>query len=390
MNAKKVALSAFRNSKSCLIIPISKCRIPYMLGRSECRIENVVVLGEVPSELSLTLNRVFTLEKKRDCFIFHMDEFRKTALTHRPLFGNDYPAPLRGSDGPVFTFLVIFNSKDTFTYITMKRRIPDIIYQIINSQPLPSSVAEAYRTLANTIRDNGPILDITNSDSLLSELFRIQIRRAIHDHLHWHTISWWLAENYEFMLLNHIQHTDKSLPEDPFFALKSKALTIVAEQIESFFPPLIEKLRSETGISEDVFISSLLTLLWGNQADLSMSNGVVEKKSSLDALSSNKILVNDSDLAWKFLQTHDMREITVFSDNSGLEMLCDFLFITLLLVAFPHCIVHYVIKASPVFVSDVTLDDIRPGLDLLRHSHASCSIGRGSMTCSAALDAGEA
>ena len=79
----------------------------------------------------------------------------------------------------------------------MKRRIPDIIYQTMNSQPLPQSVLESYTTLAHTIRDNGPILDITNSDSLLSELFRIPIRRAIHDDLHWHAISWWLAENYE-------------------------------------------------------------------------------------------------------------------------------------------------------------------------------------------------
>ena len=76
-------------------------RVPYALGNSECRIENVIVLGELPSSLSLTLNRVFTLKETPNCFLFHMDEFCKIALTHRPFFGNEYPQPLRGSDGSV-------------------------------------------------------------------------------------------------------------------------------------------------------------------------------------------------------------------------------------------------------------------------------------------------
>lgn len=255
----------------------------------------------------------------------------------------------------------------------MKRRIPDIIFQTMNSQPLSTSIAEAYTSLAHTIRDNGPILDITNSDSLLSELFRIQIRRAIHDHLHWHAIPWWLAENYEFLLLNHIQHMDPSLPKDPFFALKSKALAAVAGQIQPFFSPLLAKLQNESAITEQVFLSALLTLLWGNKADLSMSSGVVEGKSLLHQSSSNQILVDHSKEAWQFLRDREVREIAVFADNSGLEMLCDFLFITLLLAAFPHCSVHYVVKASPVFVSDVTLDDIQPGLDVLRRSADPCA-----------------
>lgn len=259
----------------------------------------------------------------------------------------------------------------------MKRRIPDIIYQTMNSQPLPQSVLESYTTLAHTIRDNGPILDITNSDSLLSELFRIPIRRAIHEDLHWHAISWWLAENYEFLLLNHIQHLDKSLPKDPFFALKSKALSTVADQIEPFFAPLLAKLRNEPSISKEVFVSALLTLLWGNKADLSMSSGVVEGKSLLHTSSSNLILLDHSKEAWDFLQSHAVQEIAVFADNSGLEMLCDFLFITLLLSAFPRCSVHYVVKASPVFVSDVTPDDIQPGLDVLRRSRDACASSAG-------------
>ena len=259
----------------------------------------------------------------------------------------------------------------------MKRRIPDIIYQTMNSQPLPPSIVESYTTLAHTIRDNGPLLDITNSDSLLSELFRIPIRRAIHEHLHWHSISWWLAENYEFLLLNHIQHTDKSLPKDPFFALKSKALSAVADQIEPFFAPLLAKLRNESSISEEVFGSALLTLLWGNKADLSMSSGVVEGKSLLRTSSSNLLLLDHSTEAWSFLQSHAVQEIAVFADNSGLEMLCDFLFITLLLSAFPRCSVHYVVKASPVFVSDVTPDDIQPGLDVLRRSRDACASSAG-------------
>ena len=83
-------------------------RVPYQLGASGCRIENVIVLGEIPPSLSLDLNRVFTLENRPGCFLFHMDVFLKTALTHRPVFGDDYPDPLRGSDGPVLNFVLLF------------------------------------------------------------------------------------------------------------------------------------------------------------------------------------------------------------------------------------------------------------------------------------------
>ena len=333
----------------------NNAEIPDSLGSYRCPVENVILLGCFPPNVSPSLNRVFTTEKREDCFLFNPDKFKEHAFCHRLPFDEQLPLPLRGIDGP-----------ETFTGITMTRRIPDIIRQVAASQPQSSPVVSEYHQLAHTIRDNGSLPGVPRTTDLLTELFRIQVSRAIHDHLHWHEISWWLAENYEFLLLNRIQRSDASLPSDPFHALKQQALSAASGQIESFFSPLI-RCFWDSQLSQEAFSSVLLTLLWGNKADLSMSSGVVH-----DALlhsflntSSNSILVNHSQSVWNFLQTNDVHEITIFADNCGLEMLCDFLFITLLLTKWTHCTIHYIVKASPVFVSDVTLNDIQPGLDVL-------------------------
>ena len=108
VTVEKITLSVSPASRSFFLLLILCIRVPYALGGSDCRIENVIVLGKIPSSLSLALNRVFTLRETPDCFLFHMDEFRKIALTHRPFFGNEYPQPLRGSDGPVLNCDIVF------------------------------------------------------------------------------------------------------------------------------------------------------------------------------------------------------------------------------------------------------------------------------------------
>ena len=364
--------SCFSNNAECSPFSFVMFRIPDSLGSYRCPVENVILLGCFPPNVSPSLNRVFTTEKREDCFLFNPDKFKEHAFCHRLPFDEQLPLPLRGIDGPV-SFSLSFESKETFTGITMTRRIPDIIRQVAASQPQSSPVVSEYRQLAHTIRDNGSLPGVPRTTDLLTELFRIQVSRAIHDNLHWHEISWWLAENYEFLLLNRIQRSDASLPSDPFHALKQQALSAASGQIESFFSPLI-RCFWDSQLSQEAFSSVLLTLLWGNKADLSMSSGVVH-----DALlhsflntSSNSILVNHSQSVWDFLQTNDVHEITIFADNCGLEMLCDFLFITLLLTKWTHCTIHYIVKASPVFVSDVTLNDIQPGLDVLHQLQDPC------------------
>ena len=71
---------------------------------------------------------------------------------------------------------------------------------------------------------------------------------------------------------------------------------------------------------------------------------------------------------WNVFQSKEMKRIIVCADNVGLEILCDFALIAILLYFYPTLKIEYYIKENPVFVSDVTMADIQPTLDALEQS----------------------
>lgn len=248
----------------------------------------------------------------------------------------------------------------------MTKRIPQIIHQTAQSIPnLPYNGLTAYSLLADTIRDNGMLDDYTSSESLLRLLFQVKVRRAIRRGQGWHEITWWLAENYEYLVLNHIQrelHAEHpELPIDPFFYLKEEALTTAMTIFPGLIVPLLQLVRQSDHLTEQVLYGSLLRNLWGNKADLSMSGGKVEKE-EVRSEAKNSLLVDNVDEVWRYLCEHPLKKIAIFADNTGLELLCDLALIAIFLHSYPEIQITYVIKADPVFVSDVTLPDLEPTL----------------------------
>lgn len=252
----------------------------------------------------------------------------------------------------------------------MRERIPGIIHQISTSIPnITEEEKTAFDALAHTIGSNGEVEDRTDSSSLLGEFFRVKVARSIHTGLHWHSISWWLAENYEYFLLNQIHAATKrsDQPDDLFWYLKTKGLEQAIPLFEAAVTPLLQHALQEDALSPALFRQALLRNLWGNKADLSMSGGVVSQK-ELRSDATNLLLVDDVDAVWQYVVDHAVERVAIMADNTGFEVLCDFLLMALLLHFRPAMHLCYIVKAAPVFVSDVTLADIEPTLCALASS----------------------
>ena len=208
----------------------------------------------------------------------------------------------------------------------MTKRIPDIIRRTSQSlHNLKDKDKQRYEELAKTIQHDGSIeMCDSHTDHLLDVLFYCKVNRAHRNGKTWHSISWWLAEHYEYVLMNHIQQSLSSpdIPVDPFYYLKRDSLFITCESFAQLMKPVIVAVKENAMFTKELFEMILLHDLWGNKADLSMSSGKIEKHPVLDP-SNNALLVNDVDTAWEYLQSKPLHKIAIFADNVGLELLCD-------------------------------------------------------------------
>lgn len=255
----------------------------------------------------------------------------------------------------------------------MRERIPGIIRQTAASiESIPVAEKQAYDALAQCIGENGPVEDHTDS-TLLGELFRVKLARSCRQGLHWHAISWWLAENYEYFLLDALHASLKrpGQPDDLFWYLKKRGLEGALPLFADCAAPLVDAASQATALTPTLFRLALLRNLWGNKADLSMSGGVVSQK-ELKSDAANLLLLDDIDAVYEHYCRQGVTAVTIMADNTGFEVLCDFLLAALLLHFNAALHITYVVKAAPVFVSDVTLPDVDITLDAM----AASSSGR--------------
>lgn len=255
----------------------------------------------------------------------------------------------------------------------MRERIPGIIRQTAASiESIPVAEKQAYDALAQCIGENGPVEDHTDS-TLLGELFRVKLARSCRQGLHWHAISWWLAENYEYFLLDALHASLKrpDQPDDLFWYLKKRGLEGALPLFADCAAPLVDAASQTTALTPALFRLALLRNLWGNKADLSMSGGVVSQK-ELKSDSANLLLLDDIDAVYEYYCRERVTAVTIMADNTGFEVLCDFLLAALLLHFNAALCITYVVKAAPVFVSDVTLPDVDITLNAMAASSSGC------------------
>lgn len=123
-------------------------------------------------------------------------------------------------------------------------------------------------------------------------------------------------------------------------------------------------------MNEKLFEGLCHRSLWGNQADLSLSAGTVNKEQDL---SKNVILVDDTNNLYNYLQSlNGKAKICWITDNTGLEIITDlFVIYKLLTTHFVEKVIVSV-KCSSLYVSDVMLPDLETALNTLSSMGDEC------------------
>ena len=256
------------------------------------------------------------------------------------------PAPLSPADGV-----------HTFTYDSVQRRLPLIVEAVITNNPSYSAeLVEDLRTFAAEIAAGKPISPLKSTDGGWTDFLSPMIAGGST----WFTAPWWASENYFYKRMLELTDPRTDLA-DPFAKQKTDSLAAAASAFERMLAQ---------GLAETTDLAPLvLTSLWGNVADLSVSAGSVlvapEDASSGSSLGSSMMLADDTPALCDALHRCSGKPIIVVLDNCGLEAVSDLLLVDgLLRIVRPSKVTLHV-KDRPVFVSDVTIPDVQPTIDWL-------------------------
>ena len=251
------------------------------------------------------------------------------------------PPPLAASDGV-----------HTFTYDSVQRRLPLIVEAVVANNPSYNAALQAeLRALADEIRAGAPLRALREPSAAgwIAELAPHLDAGAT-----WFTAPWFLVENYLYKRV--LELTDApSGGADPFAAQKAESLAGSADAFGKMAPALAE--ASELA-------PLVMTSLWGNLADLSLSAGAAlvapADASAGGAGGASMLLADDTAALCGALEAAAGKPVTVVLDNCGLELVSDLLLVDGLLrrgAAGPSRVTLHA-KDAPVFVSDVCAHDL--------------------------------
>jgi len=295
---------------------------------------------------------------------------------NRPLPHVPEPEPLRATDGKKDGAA----PEDVFTWDTVTSRMPKIMDSVIES--LPASLAEeaglleAVKELQAEMREGAQLkLLEPTAPWVNAEDWNEHLKDFISRGEGWHSAPWWLVENYMYKrLLQELARCGETgAAYDPFEPSKNKAMDAAVEPMATSLGPLLELVQkaSSAGAAERraALEATLVRSLWGNQADLSLSAGKVESYSD-----SGSLLSDQREVALNLLEASPGKPVIIVLDNHGLEVLCDLVLVDAILQLTKSNVVLHV-KDAPVFVSDVTNDDV-PGILGWLEAHSSSLAAR--------------
>ncbi|KAL1524069.1 hypothetical protein AB1Y20_018980 [Prymnesium parvum] len=261
------------------------------------------------------------------------------------------PPPLAASDGV-----------HTFTYDSVQRRLPLIVEAVLKNNPsYPVELEESLRNLAAEIECGKPLQALKAPPAT----WAAEMAPLLAETNTWFTAPWFLVENYFYKRI--LELTDPVTGgSDPFAAQK---LASLAAAEGAFQRMLAAKLDTTEDLERLV-----MTSLWGNVADLSVSAGdvLVTPEKASEGVDGEEVddmlLADDTKALCSALIAARSGEVIIVLDNCGLEFVADLLLIDGLLRCGQNKITLHV-KDTPVFVSDVTVPDIEPHLSWLESNH---------------------
>ena len=164
----------------------------------------------------------------------------------------------------------------------------------------------------------------------------------------WLQAPWWLVENYFYRRLLAFAATETH--PDPFARPKAAA---AASGLAPFCTTVLPLCSSSSGPSPDSNTLRHLCLrsLWGNRADLSLSSGRVVGVPSLDAVATDKLLIDGIDAALAALAAApSSAPVVIVLDNCGLELLCDLALADALLSAGRTVVLHAKVRVDGIWL----------------------------------------
>ncbi len=258
---------------------------------------------------------------------------------------------------------IMTSDRGSFAEYTIKVRKQEIIDKILTDNAYPSVIVEELDRFKQEIA-TGTICGLTeNTPDQLAWNRLIDL----YGQVSWFSLPWYFAESYFYRrVLEIIQYYKPASPyylHDPFREQKHQ---LSANDLNC----LEQVMNSAKRGDPETFLSNYLYgALWANRADLSNNSIKMAKEFHSEACGGDHLfmLVDDTEKLKRYL-SNQCKKIAYFVDNVGREFYSDLLLIDYLIDhGFAGEVVVFV-KSAPLFVSDVTEQDVQVAFDFLLRS----------------------
>jgi len=277
--------------------------------------------------------------------------------------------------------------KDSFAFLTIRDRLPDILTKVIDrlvklasKEHAEEKEREAEDTkciisklsrLKNEMQTDKELRCLVDShedvDMWNDAISHVEIIVEGKDKPSWFGVAWLHSECYMYRRILEAMHQSSHHNSfDPFFEQKSKAFHSSTDAMATLSKYVVN-CANDTGMEElragfEIFLQYCL---WGNKCDLSISSGTqvnnqLQGSSQLTGLREH-IISNEIQLVWDHMCTlkpsGSTNCIDIVLDNSGFELYTD-LCLAEYFLSTGFCMqVRFHVKSIPWFVSDVMKDD---------------------------------
>jgi len=273
------------------------------------------------------------------------------------------PPPLRGAE------------KGTFTEYTFKKRLPDIARRTAKEAGLSVEAQNRLEALAADLPD-GVICPIEDRGAPDVDQWTTWMEPFFG--LSWLEAPWFPAETYFFRRILEATGYFQAGPDqgvDPYHRQKEAGLAEVTAHIA----PLYERLRGCKDLAPT--LKELLhTVIWGNQADLSIWPAGEESptRHTGDERSAH-LVIDHATLAVQYLLDNSARpgRVDFLLDNVGLELTYDLLLADFLLTNQLAGEVRFHAKPYPTYVSDARIPDVWDMVNTLDQAHEGGAVELG-------------
>lgn len=245
-------------------------------------------------------------------------------------------------------------------------------YGEASREELKACIGEISRLKYELTRDK-PMTEIPGDESDQYEWNKL-VKEIEPNHSYFSAV-WLYAECYIYRRLKSIFAETQSLKDFDYFEhskqleLKNSMVTIsrVIKSVNEF------NASNPTRDQLAAFFCNLLKVnLWGNRNDLSITLGKeieqIESNPVADVESFNKeLLVDQTKEIWEILSVEKSGKIVdIINDNSGYELLCDFVLADFIIHHKLANTIRFRVKAIPWFISDVLPADFKYTIDELK------------------------